>query len=109
MFDWVWAYFAARRLGLRDRGKIQKTYLAFHGDWTEWKILVCKNCNTRIRIGLTKTSEVVRWCWRCEVIIAGDGGPDGGEQVEELSGADKPNIRDEHVLRAIQGGKRAHG
>jgi len=111
MFDWVWAYFAARRLELRDRGNIQKKWLAYYdyGGWTEWGIQICKNCKTRIRVGLTKTHEVVLWCWRCEVIIVGYDGSDGGEHVEEPGEKDEPDICGGRVLHVIQGGKRAHG
>lgn len=105
MFEWLWAQFAAWRLGLRDRGKITEQYFIQNGK-THTRILICKKCKTDIRIGIHVSGEAVYYCWKCERVEPHDGGPDGGETVDD---GEEVEIRDVRTLRVLKGRKQAHG
>lgn len=71
MFDFIFAKNGARKLGLRDRGKVRPIGYYKKGELCS-SILVCGICNTVLRVGITKEENyerAVRYCWRCEQII----------------------------------------
>src|SRR3989344_6846775 len=65
MFNWLRAKFAAKRLGLRDRGPIGREWTSA----TEYVQEVHRACRTRIRIGITQDKRTVKYCWRCEEML----------------------------------------
>lgn len=69
MFDYPWIVLAARRMGLRDKGRVQSLFKHLDEDGFPWSTTrVCCTCATRIRIGIEKrTGWAVKYCWRCEV------------------------------------------
>ena len=70
------AWFAARRMGLRDRGCVQ----AVPSEDGKHRITLCGLCHTRIRVGIYKEDgSAYRYCWRCECFIE-RAPPDPGEK-----------------------------
>lgn len=66
MFEWLRARRAAKRLGLRDRGRVDTWYiLDTHSNSMQPIELLCERCATRIRIGINKQDRAVQYCWRC--------------------------------------------
>ena len=81
MFEWFWAYFASRRLKLRDRGPCE--IFVRDGKPVVW---AHSSCQTRVRIGITAAAGACKYCWRCEEILGTSvpsGGPNGGGEDEE--------------------------
>lgn len=68
MIEWIRALFAARRLELRDRGKIKAEWITHEDGYIGRRTWAHVSCNTRMRIGI-KNERTVRWCWRCEQIL----------------------------------------
>jgi len=80
MFFGKWR--SARRMGLRDKGKME-TWLDENEEPVGWIHMFCK---TRIRIGISQGGEPVQYCWRCEVILPDSPpNPKGREDLPEPS------------------------
>lgn len=68
MFDYPWIVLAARRMGLRDKGRIQSSFSHIDACGDEWRWTTrCRVCKTRVRIGIERqTGSTWVYCWRCE-------------------------------------------
>lgn len=80
MFTGLKAFFAARRLGLRDRGEVQTEY---HWDGKRSELVKMYTshvfCNSHVRVGIVRaTGELVRWCCVCEATWSPNVGDDNG-------------------------------
>ena len=81
MFDWFFAWWTARRMKLRDRGKVQAVRISED----EMTVQLCPKSRTRLRIGIDEENNTVTYCWRCEIIYVPDDEPPpkGKEPVPE--------------------------
>ena len=71
MFEWLRARRAAKRLGLRDRGRVDAWYmLDTHSNSMVPIEIRCERCACWIRIGINKEEKAVQYCWRCVEIIS---------------------------------------
>ncbi len=70
MFEWLRARRAAKRLGLRDRGRVGTRHI-FNKEshFMQPVEICCERCMSRIRIGINKQGQAEEYCWRCESII----------------------------------------
>jgi hypothetical protein len=76
---------AARRLNLRDRGRIPD-FLHSDGGEAQRMYMAHTSCHTPARIGITRDTHVaVKYCWRCEYIL-GDDAPGGPKGRDDLPG-----------------------
>ncbi len=71
MFSWFSALLAARRLHLRDKGKMP----LFIGDDGELYGRTHRMCSTRLRVGIATNRVAVGYCPRCEYILPRVGQP----------------------------------
>ncbi len=73
---------AAKRLGLRDKGHVASQCNSAGKEGFLYHPL----CNKRVRIGISKDGNPVRYCWFCEYIFDKHDtgpGPDDGESLPE--------------------------
>lgn len=103
MFGWTWRqltpsvliWLSARRMKIRDKGAMEP----FKVDGV-WKVWMHTFCNTRFRIGIDKTGQAVRYCWRCEFIVPNSSGPGpNGRKDIPLDNGVLIDIKDKNVLR----------
>lgn len=68
MFEGIHAFFAARRMKLRHKGKTKKEFKRFDGGAIVYEHFACPKCITWLRIGITENRHAVLFCWKCEII-----------------------------------------
>lgn len=69
MITWIRAWLAARRIGLRDKGGIERELVREEDGYAVYSVWRHTSCRTRLRVGI-KDGRPVHWCWRCEQITS---------------------------------------
>lgn len=90
--DFLKIYFSARRMGLRDKGKVELR---------QGIVYTCTACRTRIRIGIQKNKGPAYYCWRCELIFPEDNDDNSGGGGHSGGGETPPDPPEEVVPQEV--------
>lgn len=74
MLDWLCGWFrakrAARRLNLKDLGRVPSWYVADQEMKTVQKVgMACATCCSKMRLGSASEGRVFHYCWKCSKIV----------------------------------------